>query len=269
MKPEQNDPDGGERASGVEQRDVTCPSCWSEGLEPREERATRWPDGAEIQRHLCPNCEIATWLEPRQGCTSGEDVDRGDGPRTDGGTDADGVERRGNLYTSDLLDPVVLGDGDHRTTARLRRGGVQKYDRRYVEVSGEGFSFRIPPSEVPEVIKALEAIRSVAASEDLRSPCCVHCGEEVDGAKDAERHYREQHEDSHVWSTYEPEWYYPDPNASISRMVEASPFAGIQVCENCGESFDSDRDVAFCSVKCCLESGDTQDTGVERSGGDR
>lgn len=139
------------------------------------------------------------------------------------------THRPDHLLSNDLMRRIVLETNEHAFEGRVRRGGVQEHDRRYVSVSRhpEGYRsdpsyqlLKIRPRDLNPLIEILTQLRDALAEDDLRTPDCVYCGEGLADADEAEQHFEERHEDRSPPSEYQREWYVPDPNGELAAAVE-------------------------------------------------
>lgn len=132
------------------------------------------------------------------------------------------VGRLDHQYNSELLPGIEVDYFGTRYEARLKRGGVDKYDSRLVWVTRDGLTIQLGPDDINAVLKILEKIRGAILSEELSVPHCIYCGDELDSVQEARTHHSERHEGRALkgGDGFSPEKYESDPNESVQELRE-------------------------------------------------
>lgn len=134
------------------------------------------------------------------------------------------TERLDHRYNSELLSGVRVESAGKEYRGRLKRGGVQDYDSRLVQIESDDLRFQIRPYDIPGAIAALKALWEAIAEEELHTPNCIYCGEEMDSVEQARNHHSDWHEDRaghQDGDGFDSYKYEADPNGSIQRLRDA------------------------------------------------
>lgn len=135
----------------------------------------------------------------------------------------DDGKRLNPMTHHELLPGVRVEEAGKEFRGRLKRGGVRDYDSRWACIERDGLRFRMRADDIPGAIAALEALWEAIIEDELRTPCCIYCGEELASVEDARDHHDERHEGRDRvdgGDGFEVYKYAADPNGTIQRLRE-------------------------------------------------